>query len=111
MEAGQKCCWGIFRQGKVMVLSPEMLVQIRASSTMIWGWYDKDEVEAWKLIFPLTTVNLREGSLPLTDAVWMEWDHPWWIFPSDKPTKEEARIFNWRALSLLSLEQSLGESS
>ena len=68
-------------------------------------------MEAWKLIFPVTTVSLREGSLPLTNSAWMEWDHPWWIFPSDKPTEAKARIFNWRALSLISLERSLNESS
>ena len=68
-------------------------------------------MEAWKFIFPVTPVSIREGFLPLTDPVWMEWDHPWWIFPSDKPTKAEARIFGWRALSPLSLERSLSVSS
>ena len=35
METGPKCHWGIFWQGKMMVLSPEMLVQIKAIPTMI----------------------------------------------------------------------------
>ena len=37
----------------------------------------------------------------------MEWACPWWIFPLDRPTKGEAQIFEWRVLSLQSLELSL----
>ena len=37
----------------------------------------------------------------------MEWGCPWWIFSSDRPTKGEAQVFGWRALSPQSLDQSL----
>ena len=92
-----------------MVLSLSMPAQIKGSPTMIWGWYDREEMQAWSRIFPMTLESLKQGFLPLTDPAWMEWDNPCWIFPSGKPTKAESKIFNWRALSPQSLEQSLKE--
>ena len=75
--------------------------------TMIWGWYEPEEMQAWKLIFPLNPESKKKGWLPLSDPSWMEWECLWWIFPSDKPTKGEAKIFKWRALSPQSLARSL----
>ena len=92
-----------------MVLSLSMPAQIKGNPTMIWGWYDQEEMQAWSRIFPVTLESLKQGFLPLTDPAWMEWDNPCWIFPSDKPTKAELKIFSWRALSPQSLEQSLKE--
>ena len=56
-----------------MALSLGMLAQIRASPTMIWGWFDLDEMKAWKDIFPLPLESRKIGWLPLSDLVWMEW--------------------------------------
>ena len=92
-----------------MVLSLSIPAQIKGNPTMIWGWYDREEMQAWSHIFPVTLESLKQRFLPLTDPAWMEWDNPCWIFPSDKPTKAESKIFNWRALSSQSLEQSLKE--
>ena len=64
-------------------------------------------MQARKHIFPLTPESKRKGWLPLSDPVWMEWGCPWWIFSSDRPTKGEAQVFGWRALSPQSLDQSL----
>ena len=64
-----------------MALSPGMLVQIRARLTMIWGWFDPDEMKAWRDIFPITPESRKMGWLPLSDPAWMEWANPWWIFP------------------------------
>ena len=90
-----------------MVVSPSMLAQIKSSPTMIWGWFELEEMQAWKLIFPLNPESKKKGLLPLSNPAWMEWECPWWIFPSDKPTKGEAKIFRWRALSPQSLARSL----
>ena len=84
---------GNFSKGRIMVLSPSILAQIKASPTMIWGWFDLDEMKAWQHIFPLMPESKKMGWHPLSDPAWMEWAHPWWIFPSDIPTKEEAQVF------------------
>lgn len=77
MEAQSKNQWAILRQGKVMALSKEIMAQIKASPTMIWGWYDQDEMVAWSHIFPLTPVSQRLRTLPLSDLAWVEWTNPW----------------------------------
>nr|POE86794.1 ethylene insensitive 3-like 3 protein [Quercus suber] len=69
------------------------------------------EMEAWSHIFPLTPVSQKLGTLPLSDPAWMEWIKHWWVFPLDRPTEAEAKIFGWRALSPLSLELRLKASS
>ena len=85
------------------------MAQVRASPTMIWGWFDLEEMKAWHLIFPLTLESRRLGYLPLSDPAWLEWENPWWIFPSDRLSVTEAKVFNWRALSPLLLAQRLSE--
>lgn len=73
------------------------------------GWFDLEEMKAWHLIFPLTLESRRLGYLPLSDPAWLEWENPWWIFPSDRLSVTEAKVFNWKALSPLSLLRSLSE--
>ena len=92
-------------------LSPSTLEQIRSSPTMIRGWFDPNIMEAWSHIFPLTHKSKKKGFLHLVDPAWLEWENPWWRFPTDIPSREEGRILGWRALSLNSLERILPKSN
>ena len=90
MEASSIQEWAILRNGKILVLSKGMLAQVKSNPTMIWGWFDKDEMKAWSHIFPLTPESQKLGCLPLADPAWMDWENPWCIFLSDRPTAAEA---------------------
>ena len=92
-------------------LSPSTLEQIRSSPTMIRGWFDPNIMEAWSHIFPLTHKSKKKGFLHLVDPAWLEWENPWWRFPTDIPSREEGRILGWRALSLNSLKRILPKSN
>ena len=94
-----------------MTLSPSFIQQIRASLTMIWGWFDQEQLRAWSHIFPLTSESQDLGFLPLTNLTWLEWENPRWRFPTDSPSVVEGKIIGWRALSLTSPDRLLPESS
>lgn len=65
--------WEIFQKGKIMTLSLEIMAQIRASPTMIWGWFDLEEMKAWSHIFHLTPKSRKMGYLSLLNPPWLEW--------------------------------------
>ena len=110
-ESTSRQQWAIKINEKIMSLALSMLEQIRSSPTMIWGWFDPNLMEAWSNIFPLTHKSKKKGFLHLADPAWLEWENPWWRFPTDIPSREEGRILGWRVLSLNSLERILPKSN
>ena len=52
---------------------------------MIYGWTDKDLLNSWSFIFPLTEQSKRDGCLPLTHPAWHNTPNPWWRFSLDQP--------------------------
>jgi hypothetical protein len=86
-----------------------VLDQIKASPTVIWGWFDLEIRKAWSFIFPLTPESRANLFLPLTDPAWVEWSNPWWKFLTDVPLVVESRILSWRTLPGTSNEPILCE--
>ena len=50
-----------------------------------YRWYNTEEMEAWKNIFPLTEVSACLGYLPLTDEAWFTTPNLYWHFLMDQP--------------------------
>nr|POE95000.1 putative ribonuclease h protein [Quercus suber] len=47
-----------------------MINTIRWDLLMIYGWMDKDLMEAWSFIFPLMDKSKKDECLPLIDSAW-----------------------------------------
>ena len=62
-----------------------MINNIRWDPLMIYRWTDKELMEAWSFIFPLTDKSMKDGCLPLTDPAQFYTPNPWWRFTLDKP--------------------------
>ena len=60
--------WVIWHRNRVVVISDEMIAQIRAAPTDTLGWFDQTLCNAWKNLFPITPTSIRTGDLAL--------DHP-----------------------------------
>nr|POF16065.1 hypothetical protein CFP56_45052 [Quercus suber] len=65
-----KCQW------EVVVIPNVVIDQIRAKSTEVWGWFDEDQKEAWRNIFPFTPTSKELGFLPFMDPTWHLWPNP-----------------------------------
>ena len=77
--------WAIWHKNKVVKLGNRMINTIRWDPLMIYGWTDKDLMEAWSFIFPLTDKSRKDGCLPLTNSAWYYTPNPWWRFTLDCP--------------------------
>ena len=73
-----------------------VLTEIQANPTRVMGWYNTEIKKAWKSIFLLTEVSVREGWLPLSDLAWREAKNPWWMFMTDTPSPEERTLVRER---------------
>ena len=59
--------WAIWHKNKVVKLGDTMINTIRWDPLMIYGWTDKDLMEAWSFIFPFTNRSRKDRCLPLID--------------------------------------------
>ena len=89
-------CWAIKFQGEVLVIPNIVIDQIKTKPTEVWGWFDVNQKEAWKSIFPLTPGSQELGSLPITDPAWQLWLNPWWRFMMDVQVPMEKWKSIWR---------------
>ena len=64
--------WAINLEGNVVEIMEVVIAEIQANSTHEMGWFNDKLQKAWKFIFPLTIVSVREGSMSLTDPAWKE---------------------------------------
>ena len=103
--------WGIFYKGKIIVISSNTIVEIKATPTHIMGYFEEELMMAWSHIFPLTPESRRSGYLPLSDPAWFNWHNPWWNFLTDRPSRKESQILGWRGLPSRSRELILGDLS
>nr|POE50109.1 hypothetical protein CFP56_73617 [Quercus suber] len=71
-------------QGKAFV-GKSTIVGIQRDPTKIMGWYNAEEMEAWKNIFPLKEVSAHLGYLPLTEEAWLTTPKAYWHFLIDQP--------------------------
>nr|POE57882.1 hypothetical protein CFP56_69952 [Quercus suber] len=77
--------WAIWINNHAVELSNSMINNIRWDPLMIYGWTDKDLLNSWSFIFPLTEQSKRGGCLPLTHLAWHNTLNPWWRFSLDQP--------------------------
>lgn len=77
--------WAIWINNHALELSNSMIENIRWDTLMIYGWTDKDLLNSWSFIFPLTEQSKRDRCLPLTHSAWHNTPNPWWRFTLDRP--------------------------
>ena len=77
--------WAIWFQNRIVVISDEMIAQIRATPTEMLGWFEEELGQAWKHIFPITPSSIRTGNLALDHLAWNLTPNPWWKFLTDVP--------------------------
>ena len=77
--------WAMFYRNKIIPLGDDTINMIRRDPTHIMGWFEKELMEAWLNIFPLTETSRQLGSLLITDEVWILTPNPWWRFVTDRP--------------------------
>ena len=68
--------WAINLDGVVVEIPKMVLAEIHANPTRVVGSFNEKLQKAWKCIFPLTKVSVREGELLLTDPAWKEVKNP-----------------------------------
>lgn len=69
----------------MVVLSDEIITQIRAAPTDTLGWFDPMLCNAWKNLFPITPMSIRTEDLPLEHPAWSQTPNPWRKFITDTP--------------------------
>ena len=68
-----------------MVISDEMIAQIRAAPTDTPEWFEPGLSNAWKNLFPITPISIKTGNLALDHLAWAQMPNPWWRFIIDAP--------------------------
>ena len=88
--------WAILHRNRVVVLTDEIITQIRATPTDTLGWFEPTLYNAWKNLFPITPMSIRTRDLPLEHPAWSQ--TPWWKFITDTPlvSWEETEILSWQ---------------
>jgi len=88
--------------GKRQITNPKLreshMMKTKTSKLRIMGWFNNKLQKAWRFIFSLIEVCIREGGLPLSDLAWKEVRHSWWQFLTDVPLPEEERWLVWEYL-------------
>ena len=75
----------MFYRNKIIPLGDDTINMIHRDPTHIIGWFEKELMEAWLNIFPLTETSSQLGSLLITDVAWILTLNPWWRFVTNRP--------------------------
>lgn len=62
--------WVIWYKNRAVVISYEMIAQIKATLTDTLGWFEPGLSNAWKNLIPITLINIRIGNLALDHLAW-----------------------------------------
>ena len=82
-----------------MVISDEMIAQIRVALTDTLGWFNPTFCNAWKHLFPITPTSIKTGDLALEHPAWAQTPNPWWRFNIDTP------LLSWEEAETLSRQR------
>ena len=102
--------WAIWHKNKIVELGDRTIKTIRWDPLTVLGWMDKEFMEAWSFIFPLTDKSRVDSCLPLTDPAWHYTPNPWWRFTLDRPPLLPLGQTTSNISSIL-LESNLSEAS